>query len=68
MKTIKKTQSDHTNTKSHIVINHRIYFSFRRIDKTHSKNTKVSIAYHLEKQDYSPKNNTKKGDCDPVAT
>ena len=45
-----------------------IYFSFRRIDKTHSKNTKVSIAYHLEKQDYSPKNNTKKGDWDPVAT
>ena len=36
-----------------------IYFSFRRIDKTYLKN-KVLNAYHLEKQDYSPKNNTKK--------
>ena len=54
IKTIKKgTQSEHTKIKStHIVSNHMIYFPFRRIDKIHSKiEHKVSIAYHLEKQD-----------------
>ena len=55
-----QTESEHTKIKStHIVSSHMIYFSFRRIDKTYLKN-KVLNAYHLEKQDYSPKNNTKK--------